>query len=58
MSSNDITSLLFQIALKSPQSLKYACIITYRNKVISCGFNRYCRKYSLVDGTLDKPCIL
>lgn len=47
MLSNNISRLLTQIASKSPQSLKYACIITYRNKIISYGFNRYCRKHWL-----------
>jgi hypothetical protein len=34
-------NLFFEIAEKSNMSLKYACIITLRNKIISTGFNYY-----------------
>ncbi len=33
--------LFFEVAEKSNMALKYACIITLRNKIISTGFNNY-----------------
>ena len=47
MPREDIINLIKETASKSPLILKYACIITYRNKIISCGFNKYDGKYSL-----------
>ena len=41
-----IKQLLTKIAIQSPQSLKYACVIVHRGKVISQGFNRYSTKFS------------
>jgi deoxycytidylate deaminase len=47
MASEYIVNLLVETASKSAMAYKYACIITYQNKVIACGYNKYDVKYSL-----------
>ena len=47
-----VEQLLTSVAKKSPQSLKYACVIVFRGEVISYGFNRYCTKFSYNDSYL------
>jgi hypothetical protein len=50
-SKSNISTLLFQIASKSPQDRKYGCIIIHRNKVVGEGHNYH-------DGFNSKSCLL
>ena len=45
MCLSHVKQLLTKIAMKSPQSLKYACVIMFRGEVIAYGFNKYCMKF-------------
>ena len=47
-----VEQLLTKIAKRSPQSLKYACVIMHRGEVVSYGFNRYTTKFSYNDSYL------
>jgi deoxycytidylate deaminase len=38
---SDLESLLIKTALKSNMQHKHACAITFHNKIISIGYNRY-----------------
>ncbi len=44
-----IYNILYDQALKSNMCKKYGCVILYRNKIISSGFNRYKAKLYLGD---------
>ena len=52
MSSCEITDILYQQALKSNMYKKYGCVIVYRNKIISVGFNHYKSKLYIGDNCL------
>lgn len=45
MNNKDFKDFLFEIANKSNMAHKYACVIFYRNNLISSGFNSY--KYNI-----------
>ncbi len=42
---SDLESLLIKTALKSNMQHKHACAITFHNKIISIGYNRYNLNY-------------
>ncbi len=44
---SNIKDLLHTTALKSSMEKKYGCVIVYRNKVVSTGYNRYKSKLYL-----------
>ena len=41
MTPANITTLMLQTARNSNMHTKYACIITYRGKIVSVGYNYY-----------------
>jgi|LauGreDrversion4_2_1035121.scaffolds.fasta_scaffold2425340_1 hypothetical protein len=50
---NLTSDLCISTALKSPQQLKYAAIIVYRNKVVATGYN-----YVTDISSLNHQCLL
>lgn len=52
MSSYEINDILYNQALKSNMYKKYGCVIVYRNKIISYGYNHYKSKLYIGDNCL------
>jgi hypothetical protein len=41
MNDQSLEQLLYNTALRSDMSMKYACLIQFRNKIIATGYNYY-----------------